>query len=201
MTLGSEQLCTPTYHHRAVLCSLRWHCWVISSNMCAPVPDQATLKSSCGIFSCQVCPTPVIGLKPLHTQELLVVLNAAASSMMILKLLFIKWQTLDLQLPRSIACSSFLAICEVTMLLEAVLGKWVSFIFATQHLFFLLPLFPSFLSPWFRSWPYWPIPRSLPLVKESTRDPTQTNETQFGTLCWNCWERGAVSNWLEIKKM
>lgn len=75
--------------------------------MCALVQGKATLRSSCEVL-CLVCLTSVLGLKSVKTPELLGVLNAASSSMMGLKLLFIKWQTLDLQVLGSIARSSVL---------------------------------------------------------------------------------------------
>ena len=46
-----------------------------------------------------------------QNSELLGILNAASSPMMGLKLLFIKWQSLDLQFPGSIARSSVLMWC------------------------------------------------------------------------------------------
>ena len=71
---------------------------------CALVPNQATVRT--WTFLCQVCLIPVLGLKTIQTWELLGVLRAAASRSMVgLMLLLIKWQTLDLQLPRSIVWS------------------------------------------------------------------------------------------------
>lgn len=82
-----------------------------------------------------MCLMPILRLKTIQTPELVGVLRAAVSpSMMGLKLLFIKWQSLDLQLPGSAPYRSFPAICDITTLLEAILGKWISVVCACPAL-------------------------------------------------------------------
>lgn len=128
LTLAFEHLCTPIYPHKVVLCFLRWHYWYVP--MCVHLCLIRLLWEH-GIFLCQMCLIPILRLKAIQTPELVGVLRAVVSStMMGLKLLFIKWQSLDLQLPGTIAYSSFPAIRDVTTLLEAILGKWTSVVFA-----------------------------------------------------------------------
>lgn len=104
--------------------------------MCALVPDKTTL----GTRDLLVPNVPdTLRLKAFGTPQLVGVLRAAISSLMVgLKFLFIKWQSLDLQLPGTIAFRSFSAVCDLTTLLEAILGKWTSVVWAAQLSFLLL---------------------------------------------------------------
>lgn len=91
-----------------------------------------------------MCLIPVFRLMIIQTPELVGVLRATvSSSMMELELLFIKWQSLDLQLPGSIACRNLPGIHDVITLLEAILAKWTSVVFACPA--FILP--PSLVFP------------------------------------------------------